>query len=602
MSSNASETTAEAPQLRPDLPSPRLPPEILDRILDHIDGKTWSFYANQTRIDYGRSISLVCRAWRERGTAWVWSRVDLDLTRRDRKLQHMLAYPRTAKGLEMLYINAPLLWSQCSKNFESEETFDSYVKQVYRDMRQLISLCQNLRELQMMIVPGELFDALFPPESTDIYPTIRVITLRAFSRTDSDTFMRMLHAVPNVTHLSVPSGNLVLLNVDALTEQSALVRTLPTIHAHDLYLDWRPDPFTSVRHIVFANILLAIDPATLGQISLAPVEQRTMPLLINLLPRCSKLDYLSLIYQDQGALHESFEALVGIISYLPNLRAVKLRSYDPTPAAVQTEVSSDILAAFFSVLPRSVRSLKLHVLLPPVAADSNDLPNEMLEYIESRADTLLRCVECRFRRPEQVANVNISRRVWTPENSLYGGEEEDMDDESENDEAEDGEEETEEVEREGEEAWEGDDQNEAGGGNELGTSESPSEIIGKLSIDDDDDEAAQTGHAESGVEKDSTTADAGESASLPSPVAAATGQPPQSALDGGSAEPEVLGPASDSEARSFMWTYGAALIKAELESLYLSHDGVVRDCPARRQSYGHGWSLDYECWIGPADA
>lgn len=410
MSSNANETSRDTPDCQPDLPSPRLPPEILDRILDHIDGKTWSFYSSPTRIDYGRSISLVCRAWRERGTAWVWSRVDLDLTTRDETLQHMLKYPRTAKWLEMLYTKGPKLYEDVKDKFDSEERYKEAIVQNCCDLGRLFAHCEHLRELHIFSGHGILLETLFPLRSVAKHSTIKIVTFEAYSYTDGDAFMRMMHAVPGVEHLNVPFG-LLTLDGSALTAENALVRRLRPMSFRDLYLDWSAASLDSslISETIFQNVLYAINPATLGQISLSPIGQTTLALLQSLTPTFTTLNYLCLHLDGHDLLYVSLGAITAAISGLPKLKHLLLRTCGILTPALVNPAPTQVLSTFFESLPHQLETLELQAVFPPIAEDSHLVPDSILDFINSRAKAPTISIDYRLRRADKVSEIALTR-------------------------------------------------------------------------------------------------------------------------------------------------------------------------------------------------
>ncbi|GAA6029189.1 hypothetical protein NBRC10512_002286 [Rhodotorula toruloides] len=416
MSSNANETSRDTPDCQPDLPSPRLPPEILDRILDHIDGKTWSFYSSPTRIDYGRSISLVCRAWRERGTAWVWSRVDLDLTTRDETLQHMLKYPRTAKWLEMLYTKGPKLYEDVKDKFDSEEWYKEVIVQNCCDLGRLFAHCEHLRELHIFSGHGILLETLFPLRSVAKHSTIKIVTFEAYSYTDGDAFMRMMHAVPGVEHLNVPFG-LLTLDGSALTAENALVRRLPPMSFRDLYLDWSAASLDSslISETIFQNVLYAINPATLGQISLSPIEQTTLALLQSLTPTFTTLNYLCLHLDGHDLLYGSLGAITAAISGLPKLKHLLLRTCGILTPALVNPAPTQVLSTFFESLPHQLETLELQAVFPPIAEDLHLVPDLILDFINSRAKAPIISIDYRLRRADKTSFVDLLNKVMRGE-------------------------------------------------------------------------------------------------------------------------------------------------------------------------------------------
>ncbi|BGP31434.1 hypothetical protein JCM10296v2_003198 [Rhodotorula toruloides] len=409
MSSNVSEISADAPQLQPDLASPRLPPEILDRVLDHIDGKTWSYHRNPARIKYGRSISLVCRAWRERGTAWVWSRVDLDLTTRDETLQHMLKYPRTAKWLEMLYTKGPKLYEDVKDKFDSEERYKEAIVQNCCDLGRLFAHCVHLRELHIFSGHGILLETLFPLRSVAKHSTIKIVTFEAYSYTDGDAFMRMMHAVPGVEHLNVPFG-LLTLDGSALTAENALVRRLPPMSFRDLYLDWSAASLDSlISETIFQNVLYAINPATLGQISLSPIGQTTLALLQSLIPTFTTLDYLCLHFDGRDLLYGSLGAITAAVSGLPKLKHLLLRTCGILTPALVNPAPTQVLSTFFESLPHQLETLELQAVFPPIAEDSHLVPDLILDFINSRANAPIISIDYRLRRADKVSEIALTR-------------------------------------------------------------------------------------------------------------------------------------------------------------------------------------------------
>uniref|UniRef100_A0A0K3CDW0 Uncharacterized protein n=2 Tax=Rhodotorula toruloides TaxID=5286 RepID=A0A0K3CDW0_RHOTO len=144
-----------------------LPADILQMIFDEVE-KDLPFRLDRRRPVYGarretgRSISLVCRAWRAGGTAIRWRFHDIDFTSRtaDRDVQHLLSHRGAASSVRSLFLS----WGAASLN-----TLDG----PDRDVLELLRKLRNLETLRFHNAPRDLLQDLADDDARLLFLKLR---------------------------------------------------------------------------------------------------------------------------------------------------------------------------------------------------------------------------------------------------------------------------------------------------------------------------------------------------------------------------------------------------------------------------------------------
>ncbi|GAA5965875.1 hypothetical protein JCM3765_006473 [Sporobolomyces pararoseus] len=342
------------------MPIPCLPLDLVFEIISHLEEEEDDKIADQ--IQDGKTISLVCRAWRSLGQGLLWRTVIIEASTLPSLSDHFDQFPHLAK-----------LVRSFKHNFKSSRDTDPvHLARIRRFLSTLI----NLHELSL---EGKFEEDLVPilkvASSLESLRTMHIMELGSFEYCNE--FSRSLrNGFNKLSYLDFmaygPKCSSSLQHHDVgetISSKLSVSRAL---------LGWFEEPLHASE---FASDFLSIfDPAVLIRVGLNGGALRTTS--IQWLSNCPNLTQLSLVLNGFFELSE----YLPLLPHFPSLQDchVQLTMVD------ETELSSFPLSSLLSSLPPSIQIFSATQLIfsdfshIPVRQVGTDLNLERRKYIWAR--------------------------------------------------------------------------------------------------------------------------------------------------------------------------------------------------------------------------
>ncbi|BGP69823.1 hypothetical protein NBRC10513v2_003168 [Rhodotorula toruloides] len=355
---------------------PVLPTDILQMIFDELDAqislKTPMDEAERRRM--GLSLSLVCRAWRQAGTAFCWRVCTLMARDEDDvdcgHFDHLLDHPHLAALVRMLYV----AWPRSDRP-------TSHMSAGEARLNELLSLVTGIEVLFWTNPRRDVMRTLVRDEADDDTPAFIFSRLRilAFSQLsmqgepedpaiDSAALFVLLKAAPRLEMINVNC------TVDADPYGEDLnINFLPIKHA---IINVRGSNVAVFD--VTSLVLSALDSATTTYLRIDNVPFGRY--FFELLEDLENLQCLELMWEYEDALAACLPHVKPILRNLPSLRTLKISVQIPDDGLDDTdEISHDILAAVPTQVEVAVLSLRV----------DNIEQGPLADFARARRDTAL---------------------------------------------------------------------------------------------------------------------------------------------------------------------------------------------------------------------